>query len=67
MYLVENFAATFFRLTASVYHGNRGKYFYFQCLQLILRHQIAVLIERWALPPELEVCDIIPGPVRARV
>ncbi|KAJ6539432.1 hypothetical protein B0H19DRAFT_1179057 [Mycena capillaripes] len=40
---------------AKLYHGNKGRYFYFQCLQLILRHQIAVLIERWALPPELEV------------
>ncbi|KAF7352714.1 hypothetical protein MVEN_01237500 [Mycena venus] len=38
-----------------LYYGNRGRYFYFQCLQLILRHQVAVLIERWALPPELEV------------
>ncbi|KAJ7276485.1 hypothetical protein B0H12DRAFT_1215015 [Mycena haematopus] len=40
---------------AKLYHGNRGRYFYFQCLQLILRHQVAVLIERWALPPELVV------------
>ncbi|KAJ7094679.1 hypothetical protein B0H15DRAFT_775984 [Mycena belliarum] len=38
-----------------LYHGNRGRYFYFQCLQLILRHQVAVLIERWALPAEFEV------------
>ncbi|KAJ7047279.1 hypothetical protein C8F04DRAFT_1058314 [Mycena alexandri] len=38
-----------------LYHGNRGRYFYFQCLQLILRHQIAVLLERWALPAEFEV------------
>ncbi|KAJ6515804.1 hypothetical protein C8R45DRAFT_888912 [Mycena sanguinolenta] len=38
-----------------LYHGNRGRYFYFQCLQLILRHQVAMLIERWALPPELTV------------
>ncbi|KAJ6598974.1 hypothetical protein DFH09DRAFT_1129716 [Mycena vulgaris] len=37
------------------YHGNRGRYFFFQCLQLILRKQIAVLIERWELPAELEV------------
>ncbi|KAK7061801.1 hypothetical protein R3P38DRAFT_2596549 [Favolaschia claudopus] len=38
-----------------LYHGNRGRYFYFQCLQLILRHQIAILIERWALPSEFEI------------
>ncbi|KAF8195802.1 hypothetical protein K438DRAFT_1586954 [Mycena galopus ATCC 62051] len=38
-----------------LYHGNRGRFFYFQCLQLILRHQVAVLIEHWALPSELEV------------
>ncbi|KAJ7713757.1 hypothetical protein DFH07DRAFT_863726 [Mycena maculata] len=40
---------------SQLYHGNRGRYFYFQCLQLILRHQIAVLIDRWGLPAELEV------------
>ncbi|KAJ6628704.1 hypothetical protein B0H10DRAFT_1988902 [Mycena sp. CBHHK59/15] len=38
-----------------LYHGNKGRYFYFQCLQLILRHQITVLTERWVLPAELEV------------
>ncbi|KAJ7179052.1 hypothetical protein C8R46DRAFT_622631 [Mycena filopes] len=38
-----------------LYHGKRARYFYFQCLQLILRHQLAVLVERWALPVELEV------------
>ncbi|KAJ7665533.1 hypothetical protein B0H17DRAFT_1336528 [Mycena rosella] len=38
-----------------LYHGNRGRYFYFQCLQLILRHQVAVLTERWELPAEFEV------------
>ncbi|KAJ7129575.1 hypothetical protein C8R44DRAFT_908212 [Mycena epipterygia] len=42
-------------LDPKLYHGNRGRYFYFQCLQFILRHQIAVLTERWALPKELEV------------
>nr|GAT59923.1 predicted protein [Mycena chlorophos] len=36
-------------------HGNKGRFFYFQCLQLVLRHQVAVLIEKWALPSEFEV------------
>ncbi|KAJ7228580.1 hypothetical protein GGX14DRAFT_509131 [Mycena pura] len=38
-----------------LYHGNRGRFFYFQCLQVILQNQVAVLTERWALPSELEV------------
>ena len=37
-----------------VYHGNRARYHYFQCLQLVLRHQIKALIELWKLPPEFE-------------
>ncbi|KAJ6485144.1 hypothetical protein C8R47DRAFT_549538 [Mycena vitilis] len=43
------------RSDTKLYHGQKGRFFYFQCLQLILRHQIAALIERWALPPEFEV------------
>ena len=39
----------------TVYHGARGRYHYFLCLQLILRHQIAALTKLWELPPEFEV------------
>jgi len=38
-----------------VYHGDRARYHYFQCLQLVLRHQIKALVELWKLPPEFEV------------
>ena len=38
-----------------VYHGDRARYHYFQCLQLVLRHQIKALAELWKLPPEFEV------------
>ncbi|KAG6873762.1 hypothetical protein C0995_011581 [Termitomyces sp. Mi166 len=40
---------------ASVYHGARGRYHYFECLQLMLRKQVAVLTKLWALPQEFEV------------
>ncbi|KAJ7507908.1 hypothetical protein B0H11DRAFT_1969266 [Mycena galericulata] len=44
-----------------LYHGNRGRYLYFECLQLLLRHQIAFLIDRWGLPAEFEiVCRDLP-------
>jgi RNA polymerase I-specific transcription initiation factor RRN7 len=39
----------------TVYHGARGRYHYFLCLQLIFRHQIAALTKLWDLPPEFEV------------
>ncbi|KAG6869271.1 hypothetical protein C0993_000024 [Termitomyces sp. T159_Od127] len=39
----------------ALYHGARGRYHYFECLQLILRKQIAALINLWALPQEFEV------------
>lgn len=39
----------------SVYHGERARYHYFQCLQLILRMQIVALVKAWDLPPEFEV------------
>ncbi|KAJ7180182.1 hypothetical protein C8R43DRAFT_1084171 [Mycena crocata] len=42
------------RANPELYHGNRGKYLYFQCLQLILRRQISVVVELWNLPPEFE-------------
>ena len=38
-----------------MYHGDRARYHYFQCLQLVLRHQIKALVELWKLPPEFEV------------
>lgn len=38
-----------------MYHGDRARYHYFQCLQLVLRCQIKSLIELWKLPPEFEV------------
>ena len=39
----------------TVYHGARGRYHYFLCLQLILRHQIVALTKLWELPPEFDV------------
>lgn len=38
-----------------MYHGARGLYHYYQCQQLILRHQVAVLVRKWSLPSEFEV------------
>lgn len=38
-----------------VYHGERARYHYFQCLQLLLRMQITALTNAWQLPPEFEV------------
>ena len=38
-----------------VYHGDRARYHYFQCLQLVLRHQAKALVELWKLPPDFEV------------
>ncbi|THH08639.1 hypothetical protein EW145_g2573 [Phellinidium pouzarii] len=37
-----------------LYHGERARYHYFQCLQIILRMQISKLTELWKLPPEFE-------------
>ena len=39
----------------TVYYGARAQYLYFQCLQLLLRKQIAALIRLWGLPTEFEV------------
>ena len=39
----------------SVYYGDRARYHYFQCLQLVLRHQVKALVELWKLPSEFEV------------
>ena len=38
-----------------VYHGDRARFHYFQCLQVLLRMQIAKLTKLWKLPPEFEV------------
>jgi RNA polymerase I-specific transcription initiation factor RRN7 len=38
-----------------VYHGDRARYHYFQCLQVVLRYQIKALTNLWKLPPEFEV------------
>ncbi|TFK23249.1 hypothetical protein FA15DRAFT_670638 [Coprinopsis marcescibilis] len=38
----------------NLYHGARGRYHYFLCLQLIFRKQVAVLINLWRLPAEFE-------------
>ncbi|EJD53598.1 hypothetical protein AURDEDRAFT_141641 [Auricularia subglabra TFB-10046 SS5] len=43
------------RADPNLYHGARSTYLYFQCLQLILRKQVAVLTTLWQLPPEFEV------------
>ncbi|KAI0723281.1 hypothetical protein C8Q76DRAFT_615356 [Earliella scabrosa] len=42
-----------------LYHGARARYHYFQCLQLILRMQVAALTRLWQLPPEFEACASI--------
>ncbi|KAG6857093.1 hypothetical protein H0H87_009654 [Tephrocybe sp. NHM501043] len=57
-----------------LYHGARGRYHYFECLQLMLRKQIATLVKLWALPQEFEVVchdiwalhiDLLPDPPSA--
>lgn len=40
---------------ALVYHGPRARFHLYQCLQLLLRKQVAALTELWKLPPEFEV------------
>ncbi|KAI6134931.1 hypothetical protein EV401DRAFT_2085234 [Pisolithus croceorrhizus] len=37
------------------YHGDRARFHYYQCLQLLLRKQIAASISLWSLPQEFEV------------
>ncbi|KAI0032047.1 hypothetical protein K488DRAFT_50812 [Vararia minispora EC-137] len=37
-----------------LYHGARAQFHLFQCLQLLLRKQVAALIKAWELPPEFE-------------
>ncbi|KZT74365.1 hypothetical protein DAEQUDRAFT_660695 [Daedalea quercina L-15889] len=43
------------RADPRLYHGERARYHYFQCLQLILRMQVAALTKLWELPPEFEI------------
>ncbi|KAI0068597.1 hypothetical protein BV25DRAFT_13565 [Artomyces pyxidatus] len=43
------------RADPKLYHGARAQYLYFQCLQLLLRKQIAALTRAWDLPPEFEL------------
>ncbi|KAH9062691.1 hypothetical protein EDB87DRAFT_1673690 [Lactarius vividus] len=38
-----------------LYYGARARYLYFQCLQLLLRKQVAALIRIWKLPSEFEI------------
>ncbi|EJD01099.1 uncharacterized protein FOMMEDRAFT_88501 [Fomitiporia mediterranea MF3/22] len=37
-----------------LYHGDRARYHYFECLQVLLRMQIKKLTELWNLPPDFE-------------
>ncbi|KAK0230899.1 hypothetical protein IW262DRAFT_442222 [Armillaria fumosa] len=43
------------RSNPQLYHGARGTYLYYQCLQLIFRKQIAALTRLWNLPSEFEL------------
>lgn len=47
-----------------VYHGARGRYHYFECQQIILRKQVAALLELWELPKEFEVSGAFLLPFR---
>ncbi|KAH9853495.1 hypothetical protein C2E23DRAFT_107671 [Lenzites betulinus] len=38
-----------------LYHGERARFHYFQCLQVIFRMQVAALTRLWDLPPEFEM------------
>ncbi|KAH9899892.1 hypothetical protein C8Q73DRAFT_638114 [Cubamyces lactineus] len=38
-----------------LYHGERARFHYFQCLQLIYRMQVSALTRLWQLPPEFEM------------
>ncbi|EGO01877.1 hypothetical protein SERLA73DRAFT_177450 [Serpula lacrymans var. lacrymans S7.3] len=43
------------RANPQFYHGARARFHYFQCLQLLLRHQVLALTALWELPPEFEI------------
>ncbi|TFY79057.1 hypothetical protein EWM64_g4955 [Hericium alpestre] len=38
-----------------LYHGERARFHYFECLQLLLRKQIGALTRAWDLPPQFEI------------
>ncbi|KAF8621574.1 hypothetical protein AX15_007600 [Amanita polypyramis BW_CC] len=38
-----------------LYHGAKGRFLYFQCLQNLLRLQVSALVKLWSLPAEFEV------------
>ncbi|KAG9083647.1 hypothetical protein FS749_005858, partial [Ceratobasidium sp. UAMH 11750] len=43
-----------------VYYGPRARYLYYQCRQLVLRHQIDRLVSEWGLPEEAKnICRTI--------
>ncbi|KAI1795209.1 hypothetical protein LXA43DRAFT_882600 [Ganoderma leucocontextum] len=42
------------RADPKLYHGERARFHYYQCLQVVLRMQIAALTRLWGLPPEFE-------------
>ncbi|KAF9226549.1 hypothetical protein BS17DRAFT_794039 [Gyrodon lividus] len=59
------------RADPKLYHGKRARFHYYQCLQLLLRNQMAALVALWHLPSEFEtVCrdlwalhlNLIPNP-----
>ncbi|KAL4081675.1 hypothetical protein V8B97DRAFT_1924476 [Scleroderma yunnanense] len=43
------------RADPKLYHGERARFHYFQCLQVLFRKQVAALITLWNLPPEFEI------------
>ncbi|KIM68791.1 hypothetical protein SCLCIDRAFT_13532 [Scleroderma citrinum Foug A] len=38
-----------------LYHGERARFHHYQCLQVLLRKQVAALMTLWSLPPEFEI------------
>ncbi|KAG5639283.1 hypothetical protein H0H81_004944 [Sphagnurus paluster] len=62
------------RADPRLYHGARGRYLYFECLQLLLRKQVAALTGLWRLPKEFEIMcrdlwalqlELLPHPLTA--
>ncbi|KAG6336838.1 hypothetical protein ID866_2234 [Astraeus odoratus] len=43
------------RADPELYHGERARFHYYLCLQVLLRKQIAALTTLWNLPPEFEI------------
>ncbi|KAG9317405.1 hypothetical protein JVU11DRAFT_1604 [Chiua virens] len=42
------------RADPKLYHGDRARFHYYQCLQLLFRKQVTALIGLWNLPPGFE-------------